>query len=231
MTQTPTAGYAEAGDVYGGFFGAFARKQSYLNIAYLFLSFPLGIFYFVFLVVGLSLGFGLLILGIGFIILLLMMAALRAFASMERQLGIWLLDARIPPPDPLPAPWEHPLQALKKYLTDSYTWKSLFFFLVKFPLGIVAFVAVVTLFCTVIALIATPLAYHHVPVHFIYWRIMRPEEALLCLACGLVLGLLSIHILNGLAAVNRAFVVLMLSGARASRAPVKSVKSGPVIIP
>jgi hypothetical protein len=59
----------------GGFFGVFANKQSYLNIAYLLLSFPFGIFYFIFLMVGFSLGIGLSILGIGLVILLAMLIA------------------------------------------------------------------------------------------------------------------------------------------------------------
>ena len=41
-----------------GFVGVIANPQSYLNIVYLLLAFPLGTFYFVFLVTGLSLGLG-----------------------------------------------------------------------------------------------------------------------------------------------------------------------------
>ncbi len=44
------------------FFGVVARGQSYLNMIYLLLAFPLGVCYFVFLVTGLSLGIGLLII-------------------------------------------------------------------------------------------------------------------------------------------------------------------------
>ena len=43
-------------------FSVVVRPQTYLNIFYLLLSFPLGIAYFVFLVTGLSVGFGLLII-------------------------------------------------------------------------------------------------------------------------------------------------------------------------
>ena len=38
------------------------RPQSYINAFYLLITFPLGIAYFVFLVTGLSLGFGLLVI-------------------------------------------------------------------------------------------------------------------------------------------------------------------------
>ena len=47
------------------FFGVAARGQTYLNIIYLLLSFPLGTAYFVFLVAGLLLGLNLLIIWVG----------------------------------------------------------------------------------------------------------------------------------------------------------------------
>ena len=46
-------------------FGVVTNPQSYLNIVYLLLAFPLGTFYFVFLVTGLSLGAGLSITLLG----------------------------------------------------------------------------------------------------------------------------------------------------------------------
>ena len=54
-------------------FGAVIEPQSYVNILYLFLVFPLGIVYFMFLVTGLSLGFGLLIIWAGIPILMLVL--------------------------------------------------------------------------------------------------------------------------------------------------------------
>ncbi|MEE8442664.1 MAG: sensor domain-containing protein, partial [Dehalococcoidia bacterium] len=57
-----------------GFFGVVADPQSYINIFYLFLAFPLGIGYFVFLVTGISVGFGLLIIWVGVPILVLVLA-------------------------------------------------------------------------------------------------------------------------------------------------------------
>ena len=53
--MTPQA-YAATAVENDGIFGAFFRKQSYLNIAYLLLSLPLGTFYFAVLVSGLSSG-------------------------------------------------------------------------------------------------------------------------------------------------------------------------------
>ena len=70
--------------------------------------------------------------------------------------------------------------------------------------------------------------YHYVPLHILSWRIVRTEEALLCLALGLVLGLVSFHAMNGLAIGWRALSVWMLSSGPARRS---QLRSGPVVIP
>lgn len=211
-----------------GFFGALGRRQSYLNIVYLLLSFPLGICYFVFIVTGVALGFGLLILGVGLFILLFTLIAVRGLAAVERQLGAWLLGVTMPPPDPFPQPLQHPLIALKKYVTDSYTWKSLAYLTAKFPLGIVTFVIVIFLISLTASLLSAPLLYPFVPVHILNWRVDNAQEALFCVALGLLIGALSVHCMNALAAAWRAFSVLLLTGVRARSS---QLRSGPVIIP
>ena len=75
-----------------GFFGVVAEPRSYLNIVYLLLAFPLGTFYFVFLVTGLSLGFGLIITLVGIPILLLVLSGSWVLCRFERQVAITLLN-------------------------------------------------------------------------------------------------------------------------------------------
>jgi hypothetical protein len=210
-----------------GFFGVLAHQQSYLNIIYLLLSFPLGIFYFVFIITGLSLGFGLAVIGVGLFILLAVLVAMRGFAAVERQLAIWLLGLEIRAPNPGPDPWSHPLIALKKHVTDSYTWKCLAYLLVKFPLGIISFVIAVAMLSVTLTLVLAPLLYLSLPLHILNWQVTRLEEAMLCLALGLLLGLITVHALNGIAAIWRQFAARMLEGAPAAR---KELKRGPVVI-
>jgi len=62
-------------DIVKQFFGVVTRGETYLNIIYLLLAFPLGTAYFVFLVTGLSLGLSLLIIWVGIPILLFMIVA------------------------------------------------------------------------------------------------------------------------------------------------------------
>ena len=73
------------------FFFVFLRGRTYLNMLYLFLTFPLGIIYFVILVTLLSAGVPLIIVWIGLLILLGMFALWYFFVVFERKLAIWLL--------------------------------------------------------------------------------------------------------------------------------------------
>jgi len=127
------------------FFGVVAKGQSYLNLIYLLLAFPLGVFYFVFLVTGLSLGIGLLIIWLGIPILLFMLAAWWALTAFERQLALWLLRVDIPPMSRESASGQSVWTRFKAHLKNPVTWKGLVYLFAKFPLGILSFVVAVTL--------------------------------------------------------------------------------------
>ena len=82
-------------------------SRTYLRIVYLVLAFPLAFTYFVVIVTGISVGIGLLVIGVGFAILALTMFGWLLFARIERELAIVLLGAKIRPlsvPDPKPLP-------------------------------------------------------------------------------------------------------------------------------
>ena len=79
------------------FFGVATDVQSYINILYLFLSLPLGIAYFVFLVTGISLGIGLLVIWVGVPILAFVFAASWVLCGLERTLANVLLKEDISP--------------------------------------------------------------------------------------------------------------------------------------
>src|SRR5512142_3250624 len=79
------------------FFGVVIRGQTYLNALYLLLAFPLGLFYFVFLVTGLSVGIGTVIIWVGLLILALVFAGWYAMLAFEREMAIGMLRENIPP--------------------------------------------------------------------------------------------------------------------------------------
>ncbi len=151
------------------FFGVVADPQSYLNIIYLLLGLPLGIAYFVTLVTGISLGFGLAVIWVGVPILLLVFLISWAFCQFERVLTIGMLREDIPPMARsgqseaggsnlsgeerfFIGVWRR----FKAHLSDRLTWTGMVYLFLKFPVGIATFTIAVTLVSVFIGLIFAP---------------------------------------------------------------------------
>jgi hypothetical protein len=202
------------------FFGVIARGSTYLNLLYLLLAFPLGLFYFIFLVVGLSLGFSLLIILVGILVLLIVFAGWLAFGAFERQMAIWLLREDIPPMTPQqlrnrPAESAVSWKGFVAYLANPVTWTSLVYLFVKFPLGILSFVVSVTALAVTAVFITSPLTYpfFQPEVWFTYnslWKIDTLGDAMIAFVIGVALLFISLHVLNGLAWVSGRFAWVML---------------------
>ena len=226
----------------GIFFGVLVRPRSWLNLLYLLLSFPLGVFYFVVLVTLLAVGIGLVIIWVGIFVLALTAAAWWAFASFERSLADGLLRTQL---QPAPRPWQSATGTwprIKAHFTSLATWKDLAFLFLKFPLGIASFCIVVTLGAASVALIAAPLYYSHVQwtgvggtvthgLDFGVWTVDRLWQALLLVPLGALLLIVSMHVFNGLAAVWRAVARGLLETADRPQAQPAPAASGPVIPP
>jgi two-component system phosphate regulon sensor histidine kinase PhoR len=139
--------------------GLMLDSRSYLRILYLLLAFPLGILYFTVIVTGLSVGLGLAIVIVGFLVLILTLLAWLLFARIERELAIHLLGAHVRPmfvPDPTPlSMW----QRLLRTLGDPVTWKSLTYLLIELPFGIFSFAVVVILVSISLSLVLYPAIY------------------------------------------------------------------------
>jgi two-component system phosphate regulon sensor histidine kinase PhoR len=120
------------------FLHVLVEPRSYLNALYLVAAFPLGLTYFLVLVVGAISGAFLSVLLVGFLILLATLVAAWGFALFERELVIALLGINVPPlslPDPeLISPW----RMLIRHLGQPATWKSLAYLLLRLPFGIFA---------------------------------------------------------------------------------------------
>ena len=206
-------------DIVKQFFGVVAREGTYLNIIYLLLAFPLGTAYFVFLVTGLSLGLGLSITLLGIPILLLMLIAWWGLIVFERQLAIWLLHVDIPPISRDTASGQSIWVQLKAHLSNPLTWKGLVYLFARFPLGIFSFIVAFTLIALTGALVFAPLTYTNPEsqMYIFSLHIDTLYEAVICSIVGLGVGLISMHIMNGLAFVSGRFTSLMLGAAREQR--------------
>lgn len=189
--------------------GPATSPQTYLNLLYLLLAFPLGIIYFIFLITALSLGAGLIVIYIGIPILFAALVACWGLGAFERQLAQSMLRVKIPgaPLPPGPGFW----RKLKAVFTDTMTWKSLTYLLLKFPFGIAVFTVLVTAFSISISLILAPLLYRTIPIDFYFWQVDTRDEATIWCLVGVVLLIVSMHLVNGLAMVWGRFARIMLA--------------------
>jgi signal transduction histidine kinase len=141
------------------FFAPLFRGVTYTRAVYLLLGLPLGTFYFVFLVTSLSLGVGLAIIWVGVLILFAAVLIWRGLGAIERGLADVLLREKIDPPAspvlPVGASYAKRARAI---VSDSYTWRSFAWLLLRFPLGIFGFVFVVTAVSVIFTLLAAPAA-------------------------------------------------------------------------
>lgn len=192
------------------FFKVVIEPQTYINIIYLLLSFPLGTFYFTFLVTMLTTGLSLVIVWIGIPILLLTVAAWWALAVFERYLAENMLNVKLGKMVKRKTNAKKPLKRLKHHFKNPVTWKSLVYLFLKFPLGVFNFVVLVTLLSTSISLTLAPLAY---PIlnQFVTTSWPYPEAYLvLVFVVGFFLFFVTLHVVNALAKVSAQLAKLLL---------------------
>ncbi|MCU0485408.1 MAG: sensor domain-containing protein [Anaerolineales bacterium] len=198
------------------FFGVAIRSQTYQNLVYLCLAFPLGLLYFVLLVIGFSLGFGLLTVWVGPIILSLAFVGLWTFATFERQMATRLLHEEIPPIKHSPTTSMRTWDRIKPHLANPATWKSLAYLLAKFPLGVLTFTVLVTLITLILAFMAAPVIYRFFPMEVEHFGISAilidtPWKAIVSLCTSAALLFSTLHITNSLARISGRFAQAMLS--------------------
>ena len=206
------------------FFNIVAKPQTWRNVGYLLLAFPLGIFYFVFLVTGLSLGFGLFITLLGIPILVGVLAAAYGMGEFERTTTNLLLDQDTQPSHRLAVSgglWPK----VKALVGSSETWKRVFYLFVEFPFGIIGF-TLVTVTAAFFALIATPFFYAQSWWPTVadwpsrYWVVDTLWEAIIVAVAGVLIGFVLLHVINGIARVWGEIAKAMLGPTSRPTVPV-----------
>jgi hypothetical protein len=191
-----------------GFLGVPLRRQTYRNLVYLALAFPLGLAYFVAVTTGLSTGLGLAVTLVGIPLLVLTVAGATALAGFEAKLATWLLGVEVDPPAVLHDLESADLRSLdglveatKRLLAAPTTWTSLLLVLLRFVFGLAAFVALVTATAVAGMLLTMPLFYDAGSVTYTVgpYVVDTLGEALAGGALGVLVTLVSLHVLNGLA--------------------------------
>ncbi|MBN2556475.1 MAG: sensor domain-containing protein [Anaerolineales bacterium] len=202
------------------FFKVMINGQAYLNLLYLLAAFPLDVFYFVFVVTGLSAGIALSIIWVGIPLLLLIGGGWWALAGIERLMAVHWLNEDIPA---LALPSREGTDAwtrFKAFFTHPVTWRSPLYLLMKFPLGVATFVILTTLTALTLACLSMPYTYTFLPdvqmgmffrPGLSAWRIDSMGDALLGIPLGLILCPLTLHVTNGLAWLHARLAKVMLS--------------------
>jgi hypothetical protein len=204
----------------GRFFKVIGSRQAYRNLIYLLASFPLGIFYFVFLVTGFSTGISLSIIWIGIPILLLVTFGGWVLAKFEHFMAVDWLKEDIPTMSLSSNESSDIKNRFREILINPITWKSLFYLFFKFPLGIATFIILTTFISITVAFLSMPFTYEFIPSMqagiftsqgLPVWTIDSMMDAILVALIGLILWPVTLHVTNGLAWVHAKFARIMLS--------------------
>ncbi len=192
------------------FFGIILQPLPWMNIVYNLISFPLGIFYFVFLLTWILLGFGLLIIWVGLFFLLSAIFIWWYFAAFERQLAILFCRVKI---DKMKKDVDKNLSVWSKFkahISHPATWKSLAFLFMKFPIGVFQFVVTISLISVVLSLISAPFTYTYWDINIGSIEILSLPLAIISFMVGLILLFAVLHLFSFMGKILGQLAVIML---------------------
>ncbi len=192
----------------GKFFGVIADPRAYASLFYMLLSMATGIFYFTFVVTGISLSLGLSILIIGIPIALLFLGLVKVLSLVEGRIVEVMLGERMPRRPDYPSADLGFWARVRDLVTDGRTWTTMLYFVMMLPLGILYFTAVVTGLSLSISFIVAPvlrlfesswigyLAFHEVQIDGGIYFLSMPWLALMFVV-GIAGFFLMLHLARG----------------------------------
>ncbi|TKS53515.1 hypothetical protein E4582_01140 [Luteimonas yindakuii] len=142
----------------GRFFGVAADPRAYASLFYMVLALATGIFYFTWVVAGLSLSAGLAILIIGIPFVILFFGSVRILSLVEGRIVEVMLGERMPRRPLYNARGRSILQRIGDMFTDPRSWSTLLYMLLMLPLGIFYFTVAVAMGSLSLGLLLSPLA-------------------------------------------------------------------------
>ncbi|MCG3757355.1 sensor domain-containing protein [Amycolatopsis sp. Poz14] len=205
---------------------SFGRRTPPLGgaLAYLLLNLPIGILSFTLIVTLGSAGLGTIVVWLGVPLLALLVLFARTAGRVERGRVFALLDVYIDDPY-LPLPPSGQKQRWLTRLKDPATWRDLSYLFLLFPLGLVEFVLVVTVWAVSLGLVTLPIYYRFLPdgvyafpSYDVQWFVVDSTVAALpWAALGVLFAAIAVALTKGLAALHAAFAAGFLRPTVAQR--------------
>lgn len=222
------------------------RAQTYVNLLYLSLFFPVGLAYFIALTVGFALGISLTVLLVGTVLTIAMVYLVRELTALERFVADRALVVDVPAGNPDPPSFSSPLQHVKYVFTTLSTWKGLVYLVSKLFVGIGAFTLLLTLSTISLSMVAVPLYYENVrfgvhpatgdvafapsiefalqtwqigltiPFRITTWYVTTLPGALAVSVVGILATIASLHVCNVAARLTGWYASLLLGGTEPS---------------
>ncbi|MEG2805724.1 sensor domain-containing protein [Stenotrophomonas sp.] len=175
------------------FFGVALEPRTYGALFYMLLSLATGIFFFTWVVTGLSLSLGLMVLIIGIPLTVLYFGSVRGLSLLEGRLVEALLGERMPRRPTYSDRSRTWLQRIGDMFTDGRTWLTQLYFVLMLPLGIVYFTIFTTLLSIALAFIWSPIA--ALLFDDKYWGIWVDGQQMLPIGLTPVLALIGVLLL------------------------------------
>jgi uncharacterized membrane protein len=141
----------------GRFFGVAVDPRTYGALFYSVLALATGIFYFTWVVTGISLSAGLAVLIIGIPFAILFLGSVRVLSLVEGRIVEAMLGERMPRRPLYAARGRGVWDAIKDMFVDPRTWSTLLYMLAMLPLGIVYFTLVTVGLSVAVSCILAPL--------------------------------------------------------------------------
>ena len=214
QSKTPEPVEKEHKGFIKSFFGVFIDPLTWGSFFYLMVSLATGIFYFTWVVTGLSLSGGLLVLIIGLPFLGLFILSVRGIGLVEGRVVEALLGVRMPRRQPYSrrniSLWER----YKAIITDRHTWFTVVYMIIMLPLGTFYFSFFITLIALSLSGIAIPVLQlgYDIPVFYIdgVRYFLQVWVLPFTVIGGILLGFVTLHLMRYTGRIHGALAKAML---------------------
>ncbi|MFC1948235.1 sensor domain-containing protein [Chloroflexota bacterium] len=196
------------------FFGVFTDPLTWGSFFYLMISLATGIFYFTWVVTGLSLSGGLLVLIIGLPFLAIFILSVRGIGLIEGRIVEALLGVRMPRRQPFTRRNVSWWERYKAIIADKQTWFTIVYMAIMLPLGIIYFSVFITLIALSLSGIAIPVLQlgYDIPVVYVNGISYFLSGWVLPLTVigGILLGIITLHLARYAGRMHSALAKAML---------------------